>query len=164
MTVARDHNRFRLQVDRDDIQRRRYFAPAHSTQVIVRSTGHSAVPNSISEKGERFANDDIADRLGSPAAALSICQHQRQSPLGTFDHLQRIADDQYKPGRKKWEATRQFVDVWFDDVLGGVYGGNLRKLLGDEKLIRSAFLFYVREQIPRKRKDVATAQPETPEA
>ena len=67
-----------------------------------------------------------------------------------FDHLYRIADDRYKPGKKKWEATKQFVDLWFNDVLEGVYGGNLRKLLADEKLIRSAFLFYVREQIPRK--------------
>ena len=67
-----------------------------------------------------------------------------------FDHLYRIADDRYKPGKKKWQATKQFVDIWFDDVLDGVYGGSLRKLLADEKLIRSAFLFYVREQIPRK--------------
>ncbi len=67
-----------------------------------------------------------------------------------FDHLTRIADEQYRPGRKKWEATKQFVEIWFHDVLEGVYGGNLRKLLADEKLIRSAYLFYVREQIPRK--------------
>ena len=67
-----------------------------------------------------------------------------------FDHLYRIADDRYKPGKTKWEAVKQFVDAWFDDVLEGVYGGNIRKLLTDEKLIRSAFLFYVREQIPRK--------------
>jgi len=68
-----------------------------------------------------------------------------------FDHLSRIAEDRYKPGKKKWEATKQFVDIWFGDVLEGVYAGNLRKLLGDEKLIRSAFLFYVREQIPHKK-------------
>jgi len=67
-----------------------------------------------------------------------------------FDHLSRIAGDQYKPGKKKWEATKQFVDIWFDDVLEGVYGSNLRKLLADEKLIRSTFLFYVREQIRRR--------------
>jgi CRISPR-associated protein Csc3 len=67
-----------------------------------------------------------------------------------FDHLYRIADDRYKPGKRKWEAIKEFVDIWFDDVLAGVYEGNLRKLLDDEKLIRSAFLFYVREQIPRK--------------
>jgi CRISPR-associated protein Csc3 len=67
-----------------------------------------------------------------------------------FDHLYRIADDRYKPGQKKREATKQFVDIWFDDVLEGVYGNSMRKLLSDEKLIRSAFLFYVREQIPQK--------------
>ena len=67
-----------------------------------------------------------------------------------FDHLYRIAPDEYKPGKKKREATKQFVDIWFNDVLDGIYGGSLRKLLADEKLIRSAFLFYVREQIPRK--------------
>lgn len=76
-----------------------------------------------------------------------------------FDHLYRIADDRYKPGRTKWEATNLFVDIWFDDVLEGVYGGNTRKLLADEKLIRSAYLFYVREQIPRKQ-----GQPELEQA
>jgi len=69
-----------------------------------------------------------------------------------FDHLYRIAEDQYKPGKTKWEAIKRFVDIWFKDVLEGVYGGNLRKMLADEKLIRSAFLFYVREQIPSKTK------------
>jgi CRISPR-associated protein Csc3 len=72
-----------------------------------------------------------------------------------FDHLSRIARSEYKPGKKKWEAVKQFVDIWFDDVLVGVYGGNLRKLLADEKLIRSTYLFYVREQIPRKEEQTA---------
>jgi CRISPR-associated protein Csc3 len=67
-----------------------------------------------------------------------------------FDHLHRIAPDEYKPGQKKRAAVKQFVDGWFDDVLDQVYGGSLRKLLADEKLIRSAFLFYVREQISSK--------------
>ena len=80
-----------------------------------------------------------------------------------FDHLYRIADDRYKPGRTKWEAVKQFVDVWFNDVLDGIYGGNMRKLLADEKLIRSAFLFYVREQIPSKRDHAAEEQPELEE-
>ena len=61
-----------------------------------------------------------------------------------------ISNQEYRPGRKKWEATRQFVDGWFDNVLGEVYAGNLRRLLGDEKLIRSAYHFYIREQIPSK--------------
>ena len=67
-----------------------------------------------------------------------------------FDHLYRIAPPEYKPGKKKWQATKGYVDLWYDGVLEEVYGGNLRKLLTDEKLIRSAYLFYVREEIPRK--------------
>ena len=67
-----------------------------------------------------------------------------------FDHLYRIAEGDRKPGRKRWEAIKQFVDVWFDDILGEVYEGNLRKMLADEKLLRSAYLFYVQEQIPQK--------------
>jgi CRISPR-associated protein Csc3 len=67
-----------------------------------------------------------------------------------FDHIERIADDRYKPGRKKQEAIKQFVDGWFDNVLEKIYNGNQRKLLSDEKLIRSAYHFYIREQIPRK--------------
>lgn len=67
-----------------------------------------------------------------------------------FDHLERIAEEQYKPGRTKLEATKAYVDGWFDDVLGGVYHGNRRKFLSDEKLIRSAYHFYIRRQIPRK--------------
>ena len=42
------------------------------------------------------------------------------------------------------------MDGWFNDVLAGVYGGNYRKLLNDDKLLRSAFHFYVREQIVAK--------------
>jgi len=75
-----------------------------------------------------------------------------------FDHLSRIADDRYKPGRKKAEATRLFVDGWFDGVLAEVYSGNRRKLLNDEKLIRSAYHFYVREQIPKKDEKEAAAR------
>lgn len=66
-----------------------------------------------------------------------------------FEHLERIADA-YRPGRRKWQATEAFVDQFFDNVFGTVYRGRLRKLLGDEKLLRSAYLFYVREQITAK--------------
>lgn len=62
-----------------------------------------------------------------------------------FDHLERTADDKYKPGRTKLEAIKEFVNGWYDDVLGKVYGGDLHRLLADEKLIRSAYLFYFSE-------------------
>jgi CRISPR-associated protein Csc3 len=68
----------------------------------------------------------------------------------TFEHLERIADERYPPGRRKWEAIEAFVGRFFDDIYQGVYKGNLRKVLADEKLLRSAYLFYLREQIRSK--------------
>jgi CRISPR-associated protein Csc3 len=70
-----------------------------------------------------------------------------------FAHLKRIADKRYPAGQKKWDAVTDFVNGFFDDIYQGVYKGNLRKLLADEKLLRSAYLFYVREQIPSKKSD-----------
>jgi CRISPR-associated protein Csc3 len=70
-----------------------------------------------------------------------------------FEHLKRIADKRYPAGQKKWDAVTDFVNGFFDDIYQGVYKGNLRKLLADEKLLRSAYLFYVREQIPSKRSE-----------
>jgi CRISPR-associated protein Csc3 len=68
-----------------------------------------------------------------------------------FEHLERItADKRYAPGRRKREAIKGFVGRFFDGVYQDIYKGNLRKVLADEKLLRSAYLFYVREQIPTK--------------
>jgi len=95
---------------------------------------------------------EVLAKLSHPGGHVDREALKAAAAQDIFDHLYRIADDRYKPGRKKSEAIKQFVDIWFNDVVEGVYGGNLRKLLADEKLIRSAFLFYVREQIPRKEK------------
>ena len=102
-----------------------------------------------------FPVNEVFQKLGHPGGAADRETLKAAAVQDIFDHLSRIADDRYKPGRKKWAATKQFVDLWFGGVLQGIYGGNLRKLLSDEKLIRSAFHFYIREQIPYK-----TAQPE----
>ena len=67
-----------------------------------------------------------------------------------FDHIDRISEEGFKPGRTKREAIKTFVEGWFENVLDEIYSGNHRKLLSDEKLIRSAYHFYIREQIPSK--------------
>ena len=97
-----------------------------------------------------FPVNEVFQKLGHPGEAADRETLKAAAVQDIFDHLSRIADERYKPGRKKREAIKQFVDLWFDGVLQGVYGGNLRKLLSDEKLIRSAFHFYIREQIPYK--------------
>jgi CRISPR-associated protein Csc3 len=101
---------------------------------------------SLEKSSLLFPLDDVLQKLSRIGGAADIETLKAASVQDIFDHLSRIADDRYKPGRKKWEAAKQFVDGWFDDVLA-VYGGNHRKLLNDEKLLRSAFHFYVREQI-----------------
>lgn len=104
---------------------------------------------SLEKSSLLFPLDDVLQKLSRIGGAADVETLKAASVQDIFDHLSRIADERYKPGRKKWGAVKQFVDGWFDDVLG-VYGGNHRKLLNDEKLLRSAFHFYVREQIVAK--------------
>ena len=106
---------------------------------------------------------EVLAKLGQPSGQVDQDALRAAAVQDIFDHLSRIAGDEYKPGRRKYEAVKEFVDIWFDDVLEGVYGGNLRKLLADEKLIRSAYLFYVREQIPRKQEKAADEELPEPE-
>ena len=69
-----------------------------------------------------------------------------------FDHLERIADSEYKPGRTKRDKVSHYVDLFFDGVLDKAHHGKVNRLLNRERLIRSAYLFYVREAIPVKSK------------
>lgn len=64
-----------------------------------------------------------------------------------YDHIERI----HKVGsRRLADACEEFVRVFFADVFNGVYQGRQARLLNHEKTLRSAFHFYVRQQIPRK--------------
>lgn len=105
---------------------------------------------SLEKSALLFPLDDVLQKVGQMGGAADVETLKAATVQDIFDHLSRIADDRYKPGRKKWEATKLFVGGWFDDVLGGIYAGNYRKLLNDEKLLRSAYHFYVREQIVTK--------------
>jgi CRISPR-associated protein Csc3 len=67
-----------------------------------------------------------------------------------FAYLERTADPRYPAGRKKWEGTKEFVDHFYSNIYTGVYHSSTARLLGDEKLLRSAFMFYMRESMPRK--------------
>jgi len=105
---------------------------------------------SLEKSALLFPLDELFQKLGHAGGTADRDVLMAAATMDIFDHLSRIADDQFKPGRKKWEATKAFVDAFFVGVLDGVYDGNVRKLMADEKLLRSAFLFYVREQIPRR--------------
>lgn len=112
---------------------------ARSNRIWGRSFKKSSLLFPVAEVFEKLKQAGrTADREALRAATVS----------DIFDHLERLADAQYKPGKTKREAVKSFVDGWYDGVLGEVYKGDLRRLLSDEKLIRSAYLFYFNEAGP----------------
>ncbi len=64
-----------------------------------------------------------------------------------FEHLERIASADYKPGRTKESKVNHFVDLFFDDVLGKANHGKVNRLLSRERLIKSAYLVYYRQAL-----------------
>lgn len=97
--------------------------------------------------------DEIFKKLGHHSEAVDMEALRAATIEDIFEHLERIADQKYRPGQKKWQATQSFVNGFFENIYEGVYAGKLHKLLADEKLLRSAYMFYIREQIPGKKID-----------
>lgn len=64
-----------------------------------------------------------------------------------FEHLERIASADYKPGRTKESKVNHYVDLFFDEVLGKANHGKVNRLLSRERLIRSAYLVYYRQAL-----------------
>ncbi len=90
----------------------------------------------ILEELDRCPNPDDKDELALICAATKEL---------IFDHLERIAKDEYKPGQTKQSKVNQYVDIFFDGVLEKAHHGKVNKLLSREKLIRAAYLFWVRQ-------------------
>ncbi len=72
-----------------------------------------------------------------------------------FDYLERIAPADYKPGRTKQEKVSHYIDLFFDGVLNKAHHGKVNRLLNRERLIRSAYLFYLREALPKGTNELA---------
>ena len=98
---------------------------------------------------EREPKEDVRD--------LVRCASERDF----FDHIDRIADAQYKPGRGKQEQIRKYVNFFFDGLLTKVHGNDVNRLLQRGKLMRSAYLIYFRDALPERAKEqVDTEQAE----
>jgi len=98
--------------------------------------------------------DMILDKLSHRSEMLDLEVIKAALVEDIFAHLERIASEQYKPGATKRERIKQFVDQFFTGVLDKGFKGDINKLLANEKTIRSAYLFYVKEQIGSKKKEV----------
>jgi CRISPR-associated protein Csc3 len=78
-----------------------------------------------------------------------------------YSYLERIRE-KGMVGRETQVKARAFVDAFFDELLSHIYKDNRSRLLTDEKLIRSAFLFHIREQVAKAseaKKDKEEARP-----
>lgn len=93
--------------------------------------------------------------LMTPLNECFVKIQQKEAPIDEGTLRAATAQDIYEYLGRIREATmigrttqikvNAFVDSFFDDLLGKVYQSNRQRLLNDEKLIRSAFLFHIRE-------------------
>lgn len=78
-----------------------------------------------------------------------------------YSYLERIRDEGMV-GQETQRKAKAFVDAFFDDLWGNHYANNRQRLISDEKLIRSAFLFHIRELLAKRsteKANEAKAQP-----
>lgn len=65
-----------------------------------------------------------------------------------YSYLERIREKNMV-GRETQLKAKAFVDAFFDELFSAVYKDNRSRLLTDEKLIRAAFLFHIRELVAK---------------
>lgn len=66
-----------------------------------------------------------------------------------YSYLERIRDEGMV-GQETQRKAKAFVDAFFDELWNDKYSNNRQRLLSDEKLIRSAFLFHIREILAKR--------------
>lgn len=94
--------------------------------------------------------DHVFQKLNQRSQAFDDDALKAVAAEDIFEYLERIADE-YKPGKRKIAAATEFVEYFFTNVYQGIYQGNRARLLTDEKLLRSAYMFYIRKQIKSKK-------------
>ncbi|VAW34216.1 hypothetical protein MNBD_CHLOROFLEXI01-253 [hydrothermal vent metagenome] len=100
--------------------------------------------NEVMQKLAQEQGHTVVDRETLRAAATQ----------DIYDHLERLTKRAgYKMNKTRAEGCAAFVNCWFDDILMGVYEGQSRKLIVNQKMLRSAFLFYVRQQQEKAKKE-----------
>ena len=109
------------------------------------------------------------DRCPNPDDKKELALIRAATKELIFDHLERIAKGEFKVGQTKQSKVNQYVDIFFDGVLEKAHHGKVNKLLSREKLIRAAYLFWVRQAwaeyfvLKGKAKDTALATDELQE-
>lgn len=94
--------------------------------------------------------NECLNQLSHPSKAFDEAAIRATINMEIFEYLKRTASEGYKPGARKRQAVKDFVDRFFDGLYQGVYARNKAVFLNDERRLRSAYLFYLWERIPHK--------------
>jgi CRISPR-associated protein Csc3 len=62
-----------------------------------------------------------------------------------LDHINRISPDNRKPGETKYQKIEDFVSTFKENLFEGVYEGKVNDLIAEQKVLKSAYLFYRRK-------------------
>ncbi|MGI9057642.1 MAG: hypothetical protein ACR2H5_03610 [Ktedonobacteraceae bacterium] len=117
----------------DALQELATFAASH------RIRGRSYKRNSMLKPLDIILNE--LDRCPNPKDPAEIRLVRTGSKGLIYEHVQRVA----KGVRE--DAVYHYVDLFFDQVLEEAHHNNANKLLQRERLIRSAYLVYMRQAL-----------------
>ncbi|GIV97914.1 MAG: hypothetical protein KatS3mg057_2571 [Herpetosiphonaceae bacterium] len=106
--------------------------------------------------------DECFSQLNHPSKAFDEEALRAATVTEIFEYLKRTAQEGRRPGARKWNAVKMFVNTFFDGLYHGVYGGSKQHLLNDERRLRSAFFFYIQERIARKEPPPAEEEEDQP--
>ena len=104
-------------------------------------------------RGRSYKRNSMLKPLGIMLDALDRCPDPtNKNELGLViagskglinEHIQRVAK------KVPQGAVYAYVDIFFDNVLEKAHHGNANALLEHERLLRSAYLVYMREELAR---------------
>jgi hypothetical protein len=97
--------------------------------------------------------DEVLTKLQHMGHELNEATIRAAATQDLYEHIGRIRESAgYKIGAATEQACQEFVQVFFDEVYNDTYQSKLARLLNHEKILRSAFHFYIRQQIPQRQK------------
>lgn len=107
-------------------------------------------------KGESLKDNSLAKPLDVAFDSLERWQFERETPEEAraimSKQIARAIERLNKRffGAKKLENISQFVTVLFEQIYQEIYQGNLLDLLENRKRIRSGYLYFITEMIPKR--------------
>ncbi len=94
--------------------------------------------------------DTILERLEQEPAPDMRDFARAVSTTDIYEHMKRVFEGKRRIGAKTEAAIKEYVNLFFDGVLGEVHHNDVNRLLGRAKGLQSAYLFYTREAYARK--------------